>query len=117
MKELDPAVFLSVFQEMLGPALWLLLALAGAIVIAFVLFLLRDGRLVSRRFLWSELAGIVGGIGAVLFMQAVTHSSFGDIGGPIDAILVALIWLTGAVGTTLLAYVVLSGLGGRPATR
>lgn len=37
-------------------------------------------------------------------MQLITSSSLADVGGAIDVILIALIWLTGAIGTTLIAY-------------
>lgn len=108
MKELDPWVFVSVFEEMLGPALWLLMGLVAIAAIGFVAVIVRDGGLSSRRIVWSEIAGVLGGIAAVVIMQLITHSRLADIGGPVDVILVALIWLAGAVGTTVLAYLILS---------
>jgi hypothetical protein len=104
MKDLDIWVFVSVFQEMLGPALWLLLALATLVVAGFVAVVFRDRGLSSRRLVRAQAAGVIGGIIAILVMQAITHSRFADIGGPIDVMLVALIWLGGAIGTTMLAY-------------
>lgn len=104
MKDLDLWVFISVFQEMLGPMLWVLIALGVAVLVATVRVLIRDRGVSSRRFLRAEIVGVVGGIGAVLFMQAITHSRFADAGGPIDVILIAAIWLAGAIGTTLIAY-------------
>jgi hypothetical protein len=105
MKDLDIWVFVSVFQEMLGSALWLLVALAILVLAAFVAVVLRDRGLSSRRLVRAQAAGVIGGIVAILVMQAITHSRFADIGGPIDVMLIALIWLGGAVGTTLLTYV------------
>jgi drug/metabolite transporter (DMT)-like permease len=107
MKDLDLGTFLAVFQEMLGPLLWVLLAVAVLATLAFVLVLLRDQGLRPRRLVWSEVAGLVGGVGAVLFMQAVTHSGFADIGGPADWVLVALIFVLGAAGATVLTYAAL----------
>jgi hypothetical protein len=107
MKDLDPATFLAVFQEMLGPLLWVLVALALAGTVAFLVVLLRDRGLRPRRLIWAEAAGLLGGIGAVLLMQTVTHSGFGDIGGPADWVLVALIFGLGAVGAIVLVYAAL----------
>lgn len=104
MKELDIFVFLSVFQEMLGPLLWVLLILGAVILVLFLAVLVRDRGLSYRRFVRAELVGLVGGVLAVLFMQQITSSRFSDLGGPVDLMLVALIWLAGAIGATLLAY-------------
>jgi hypothetical protein len=107
MKELDIATFWAVFQEMLGPMLWVLVALAVTATVAFVVVLLRDHGLRARRLVWAEAAGVLGGVAAVLFMQAVTHSTFEDIGGPIDWVLVAGIFVAGAGGTMLGVYALL----------
>ncbi len=104
MKDLDIFVFLSVFQEMLGTLLWVLLALAAVILALFLAVLIRDRGLSYRRFVRAELVGLVGGILAVLFMQQITSSRLSDLGGPVDVMLVALIWIAGAIGTTLVAY-------------
>jgi hypothetical protein len=105
MKELDIWVFVAVFQEMLGPALWLLLGLAVVVVASFIAVVLRDRGFSSRRFVRAQIVGVIGGIVAILVMQRITHSGFADVGGPIDVMLIALIWLVGAIGTTMLAYV------------
>lgn len=104
MKELDPIVMFAVFQEMLGPVLWLLAALAvGGIALAVRAFL-RDGGIDSRRLVRSELLGLLGGAGALVLMADVTHSGFTDAGGPVDWLLIGLIWGIGLAGTTILAY-------------
>ena len=105
MKDLDLFVFVAVFQEMLGPLLWIGLGVAALVVLAFAWLLLRERGLVAARLARSQLVGLVGGVFAILFMQAVTNSSFADIGGPIDWVLVALIALCGFVAATLTAYV------------
>jgi hypothetical protein len=110
MKSVDLATILAVFQEMLGWTLWPLLALAALVTLAFAYVLLRDRGLRPRRLVWSEAAGVLGGIAAVLVMQAVTSSGFADIGGPIDWIVVAGIFLAGLIGATMAAYAAL-GLG------
>lgn len=116
MKDLNPSVFIAVFHEMLGPFLWIGLGAAALVAVAFLWLVLRDRGLSAARLAWSQLVGLFGGGVAILVMQAVTHSGFADIGGPIDWVLVALIWLAGAIGATLAAYVVL-GLLGLPARR
>jgi len=104
MKDLDVATFIAVFQEMLGPWLWVIVGGSVAATLAFAWVLLRDRGLVSGRLVWSQVVGVAGGVAAVLVMLAVTHSGFRDFGGPIDWVLVALIFAVGAVGATVAAY-------------
>lgn len=104
MKDLDPIVFLAVFQEMLGPVLWLLalLAVAGLAGFAYVLF--REGRIDTRRLVRAELVGLLGGAAALALAAHFTVSGFSDAGGPVDWLLVGLIWGVGLAGVTILAY-------------
>jgi hypothetical protein len=104
MKELDLATLVAVFQEMLGWTLWPLVALAALATLLFVWVLLRDRGLVARRLVWAEVLGVVGGVAAVFVMQAVTHSRFADLGGPIDWLLVGGIFGVGFVGTAIGTY-------------
>ncbi len=104
MQELDPYVFLAVFQEMLGWWLWALLALAAFGAVSFVYVIVRDRGLRSGRLLTSQLFGIAGGIAALFFMWWITSSSLRDIGGPIDVILVLAIWTGGFLGGAVLSY-------------
>lgn len=107
MKELDPLVFLSVFQEMLGVWLWIMLAAAVAGVVGFVALLLHERRLVSRRLVLSEVLGLFGGGVALVIMAKVSSSGFTDAGGPADWFLIALVYGVGLVATVVLAYTVL----------
>ncbi len=111
MKDLDPAVFLAVFQEMLGLWLWVGIGLAVLAMLGFLFVLVRERGLSPRRLVWSELAGLAGGLAAVLIMLSVTNSSVADFGGPIDWLLAAGIFLAGAVGTIVGVYALL-GLAG-----
>jgi hypothetical protein len=104
MKELDPLVFLAVFQEMLGPLLWVMLLLAIGGVAAFLALLMKEGGLTSRRLVRAELLGLLGGAVALVIMAKVSSSGFTDAGGPADWFLIALVYGMGAVGTTVLAY-------------
>lgn len=115
MKELDPLVFLSVFQEMMGPLLWLLIALAVGATVAFVALLLREKGLVSRRLVRAEIAGVFGGGLALVLMAAVSSSGFTDAGGPADWFLIALIYGLGLIGTTILVYAAMGWLSRRAA--
>ncbi|HYH19824.1 MAG TPA: DUF5368 domain-containing protein [Azospirillum sp.] len=111
MKDFDPIVFYYVFQEMLGPLLWVLAALAIGGLIAFAVVLRHDGGLISRRLVRSEAVGVLGGFAALALMAAVTLSGFTDAGGPVDWLLIGVIWGAGTVGATILAYT-LQGLFG-----
>jgi len=114
MKELDPLVFLAVFQEMLGPWLWVLLALALGLTGAFGALLWRERRLVSRRLVTAELLGLPGGGAALVIMARVSSSGFTDAGGPADWFLIALVYGVGFVGTTVGVYALMGWLrGGR----
>ena len=104
MKELDPFILLAVFQEMLGPLLWFLLAVVVLGLVAFVALLVREKGLVSRRLVRSEALGIVGGALALVLMAKVSSSGFTDAGGPADWFLIALVFGAGLLGSTILIY-------------
>lgn len=106
MQQLDPMTFLAVFQEMLGFWFHVILAVVLLTTLLFVRAVLREHGLSARRLVWSQVLGLAGGIGALLFMWAVTHSSWRDIGGPVDLLLVAGIYLAGWAGSTMLFYAV-----------
>ncbi|HEV7264024.1 MAG TPA: DUF5368 domain-containing protein [Falsiroseomonas sp.] len=105
MQDLDLFVFIAVFQEMLGVFLWLGVGAVALVALLFVWLLLQERGVGAGRLVRSELVGLVGGVLAILVMQAVTHSGFADIGGPIDWVLVALAWVAGFVIAMLAAYV------------
>ena len=104
MKELDPLVFLAVFQEMLGPLLWVLILLIVLGTLAFVGLLLKEKTINSRRLVRAELAGLVGGALALVLMAKVSSSGFTDAGGPADWFLIALVFDLGLAGTAILVY-------------
>jgi hypothetical protein len=107
MKELDPLVFLAVFQEMLGFWLWVMLLGGVLVAVAFVALLVRERGIVSRRLVWSELLGLFGGVVALVIMAQVSSSGFTDAGGPADWFLIALVYGAGLVATVVLAYTLL----------
>jgi hypothetical protein len=104
MKDIDPFVFVAVFQEMLGPLLWILIALAAVGLAVFVYVVATERKLMVRRFVWSEVAGFVGAVAAISLMWGVTHSSLADAGGPIDWLLTLMIFVAGWAGALVLFY-------------
>ena len=115
MKELDPMVFLAVFQEMLGPMLWVMLLATLVAVVAFIALVMRERGIVSRRLVRAELLGLVGGVVALVIMAQVSSSGFTDAGGPADWVLIALVYGVGAVATVILTYAVMGWMNTRKA--
>lgn len=116
MKELTLGTMLAVFEEIFGAGLfWLMVVAAVLITIGYLYVLIRDRAVSWRKFLLAQLSMPVGAVLAVLFVQYMTNSGFGDIGGPVDLIVVLLIALAGAVGMAILVYTVQSLVTGRPA--
>ncbi|NHC06079.1 hypothetical protein DFR40_1291 [Azonexus fungiphilus] len=107
MKELDPLVFLAVFQEMLGPLLWLMILVIVVGTAAFVALLLKERTINSKRLVRAEFAGLAGGVLALVLMAKVSSSGFTDAGGPADWFLIALVFGLGLAGTAILVYTVL----------
>lgn len=104
MKELDPLVLLAVFQEMLGLWLWVLLALIAVATVAFVLLLVKERGIQSRRLVRMQALGLAGGILALVLMVQVSSSGFTDAGGPLDWLLIALVFALGWVGAVIGLY-------------
>lgn len=111
MKEFDLHMFLAVFQEMLGPFLWLLLALFGAGTLAFILLLAHERKIALQRLAWSELIGLFGGVMSLVFMAEVSSSGYSDAAGPADWIVLVLVFVLGAIGTAVIAYTAIGWIG------
>jgi len=115
MKDLDPIVFMAVFQEMLGFLFWPLVAFIVIGAVALLAVIIRDRRIHPQRLVLSELIGLAGGFVAIALMLWVTESEARDLlGGPIDWLLTVAIWIAGAIGATIAAYVGLSLIAGGP---
>lgn len=110
MKELDPLILIAVFQEMLGPLLWLILAVVVLGTLAFVVLLLRERKIVARRLMWSQAVGLFGGVMSLVIMAKVSASGYSDAAGPADWILLMLVFGLGAVGTMVLTYTLVGWL-------
>ena len=105
MKDLTPETLIAVFEEIFGRGVfWTMVAAAGVVTVAYFYVLIRDRAVSWKKFLLAQLSMPFGAVGAVLFVQLMTHSGFGDIGGPIDVILLLGVAGMGAVGTAVLVY-------------
>ena len=85
-----------------------------AVTAAFLWVLLRERGLAARRLVRAELFAPLGAVAAIAFVFWITNSGLGDIGGPVDLVMVIAIAVAGAGGLTLLAYVVQALLRRRP---
>lgn len=106
MKDMDPLILLAVFQEMLGPLLWVLLAIVLFATLSFAVLMWRERGLSARRLVRAQVLGIPGGVLALVLMAQVSSSGFTDAGGPADWLLIALVFGLGLIGSTVLFYVV-----------
>ena len=105
MKDLTFATLIAVFEEIFGRGLfWAMVAAAVVITLAYFYVLIRDRAVSWKKFLWAQLSMPFGAIAAVLFVQLMTHSGFGDIGGPIDVIVLLMVAVAGAIGLAILVY-------------
>lgn len=107
MKELDPAVFVTVFQEILGLWFWPLVAFIILGAIGLLVVLIRDRGISLKRFALAQVVGLGGGAFGIWFMLWLTNSQMSDGGGPVDWLLAVVIWVAGAIGAAIAAYVVL----------
>lgn len=104
MKDMDLMILLAVFQEMMGPLLWVLLALIVGGLAAFVALLAAERGLRSPRLVRAQALGLVGGALALVLMAKVSSSGYTNAGGPVDWLLITFIFGIGLVGTTILLY-------------
>ncbi|WP_114964461.1 DUF5368 domain-containing protein [Alkalilacustris brevis] len=114
MEEMTLSTLIAVFEEMFGRWLfWGLVALAVVITATWVYVLVRDRALSFRKYLIAQLSMPFGAIAAVWFVLWITNSRLGDMGGPIDWIVLLGVAALGAVGLAVLVYVVQSLLRGK----
>jgi uncharacterized membrane protein YhaH (DUF805 family) len=105
MKQLTLETLIAVFEEIFGRGLfWAMVVAAVVITAAYLYVLIRDRAMSMRKFLWAQVSMPFGAVAAVLFVQAMTHSHFRDIGGPIDVIVLLGVAVMGAVGAAILVY-------------
>lgn len=109
MNELTLSTLLAVFEEIFGRNLFWGLVIACVITaILFIYVVVRDKKIEAKRLVRAELWAPIGAALGIAFVFFITNSNFADIGGPIDVIVLILIGVAGAVGMTILAYIVQS---------
>jgi glucan phosphoethanolaminetransferase (alkaline phosphatase superfamily) len=114
MKELTFETLIAVFEEIFGRGLfWTMVAVAAVITALYLFVLIRDRHMSARKFLLAQIFMPVGAVAAVVFVQWITSSSFSDIGGPIDWIVLLGVAGAGAVGIAILVYTVQALVAGR----
>ena len=107
MKELTLGTLIAVFEEIFGRGLfWAMVAAAVLITLVYLFVLFRDRAVSWKKFLWAQLSMPIGAIAAVLFVQRMTHSSFSDLGGPIDWVVLLGVAVVGAIGIAILVYTI-----------
>ncbi|CUH53208.1 DUF5368 domain-containing protein [Shimia marina] len=105
MKDLTFETLWAVFEEVFGKGLFWAMVLAAVVVtLAYLFVLIRDRAVSWRKFLWAQMSMPFGALGAVLFVQWATKSSFADLGGPIDVIVMLMVAAVGAIGLAILVY-------------
>ncbi len=118
MKDLTFGTLIAVFEEIFGRTLfWAMVAAAALITIAYLWVLIRDRAVSWHKFLLAQISMPVGAVAAILFVLAVTDSGLGDMGGPIDVIVLLAVALAGAVGMAILVYTVQSLITGKQPPR
>ena len=104
---MDPihlATLFAIFQEMLGGFLWPLLVFGLLAPLLFLMAVWRDHGLRARLVVLSQALGLVGGALALILMAWLSSSGFTDAGGPIDWLLIALIFVLGMLWTAFAVY-------------
>jgi hypothetical protein len=104
MQELDPAVLVAVLLEMMGVWFWLLLLLALSGLGGFAAVVWRERSVSSGRLVRAQAFALLAGAGALVLMAHVTRSGFTDAGGPVDWLLIGVIFAAGWAGGTILLY-------------
>lgn len=94
----------AIFGAMLGVWLWPLVIAVALLTLLFFLLLIKEKRIVGKRFIHSQIFGIFGGILALWGILFLSESRLGDAGGPIDWLVIIAVYLLGAFGSAILYY-------------
>lgn len=105
MKDLTFETMLAVFEEIFGRGLfWAMVVAAVIVTLGYFYVLIRDRAVSWRKFLLAQLSMPIGAVASVWFVMAMTHSQIGDIGGPMDVIVLLGVAVIGAIGMAILVY-------------
>ena len=114
MKELTLQTLIAVLEEIFGRGLfWAMVVAALLVTVLYLYVLVRDRSLSMRKFLVAQLSMPIGAVAAVLLVLKVTASGLGDMGGPIDVIVLLAVAAIGAIGMAILVYTAQSLFRGR----
>ncbi len=106
-------MFIAVFEEVFGKTLfWAMVAAAAIVTVLYLYVLIRDRSVSWRKFLLAQVSMPFGAVLAVVFLWNVTHSGFGDIGGPVDLLVLLGVAAIGAIGAAILVYTIQSLIQG-----
>jgi uncharacterized membrane protein YhaH (DUF805 family) len=109
MEDFSLRTILAVFEEIFGRGLfWALVLLAVLFTAAWAWVLIRDRSLSMRKYLVAQLSMPFGAVAAVAFVLWITSSRLSDIGGPIDWLVLLGVAALGAVGLSIVVYVLQS---------
>lgn len=104
MQELDPMMFIAIIQEMLGGFFWPLVFITLFLIFSFIALLFFDKGIVTSRLKLSALLGIPGAIVAHFIIARLAISGLFDAAGPMDWIMLQLVYLGGFVAVAVLVY-------------
>ncbi|MER1968305.1 DUF5368 domain-containing protein [Castellaniella sp. GW247-6E4] len=113
MDTIDPLTLIAILREMLNVFLWPLLGFGLLAPLLFAVAAWRERGLQARRMIWSQALGLVGGAAALVLMVQVSSSGFTDAGGPIDWLLILLIFALGMLWTVFAVYGIITIAEGR----
>ncbi|MDO5090368.1 MAG: DUF5368 domain-containing protein [Cardiobacteriaceae bacterium] len=103
----------AILQSMLGVWLWPLVIAILLLTLLFFGLLVKEKGIIGKRFIHSQLFGVVGGVFGLWLMARLSESRFDDAGGPIDWIVILAVYLLGAFGSAILYYTAAGWLRGK----
>lgn len=111
MNQLEFSMVWAVLQELFGGFFYPLLIAVALLAVAFLALIAKDHKIVCKRYSWAKKAGFIGGFIALFIIFAISQSGLGDLGGPMDIIVLVLTYIGGFVATGILAYTLLGWFG------
>lgn len=111
MNDYQFSMLVGIMEIMLGVFFWPLIIGVVLITLLFVLLLLKERQVYSRRLLQAQILGIFGGWFALWMMAVLSESGFSDAGGPIDWLVIIVVYILGFFGTAILWYTLAGWLG------
>lgn len=111
MSEYQFSMLVSIMEIMLGVFFWPLIIGVALLTLLFIVLLLKERQVFSRRLLHAQILGIFGGWFALWMMAVLSESRFTDAGGPIDWLVIIVVYILGFFGTAILWYTIAGWLG------